>query len=170
MIMEYSSKGTVKTKDSNNENKKLDKFYTNESTVDGLLDILINLFKVNNLDISEYSFLEPCAGGGAFLDGLKRKLPDALCQAYDILPEDNRIEKADFLGVEHHLNDKLISIGNPPFGYKGDLAKSFINICSEWGPVVAFVLPIQFRRYNNMDFSSNFRRRSYSICFRIRLE
>lgn len=146
--MEYTSKGTKKTKDSNNENKKLDKFYTNPDIVVGLINKLKELCQQNGIDISSYSFLEPCAGGGAFLNGLQTELPDAKFVAYDILPEDVRITKANFLEVEYKHNDNLISIGNPPFGYKGDLAAAFINRCSEWGPIVAFVLPIQFRRFN----------------------
>lgn len=146
--MEYSSKGTKRVKDSNNDNKKHDKYYTNANIVDGLIEVLKKLFNDHNMDLNKYIFLEPCAGGGAFLDGLERNLPGTKYKAFDILPEDSRIEKANFLEIDHKFNKKLISIGNPPFGYKGDLAKAFINKCSEWGPVVAFVLPIQFRRYN----------------------
>jgi hypothetical protein len=147
-IMEYSSKGTKKIKDSNNDNKKLDKFYTNADIVDRVIDYLMKLFADNKLDITKYSFLEPCAGGGAFLNGIEKALPKAKYVSFDIAPEDPRIEKADFLTKEHHFNSNLISIGNPPFGYKGDLACAFINTCSEWGPIVVFVLPIQFRRFN----------------------
>ena len=108
--MEYSSKGTKKTKDSNNDNKKLDKYYTNSDIVDRVIDFLIKLFSDNNLDITEYSFLEPCAGGGAFLNGIEKALPNAKYVSFDIAPEDPRIEKADFLSKEHHHNTKLISI------------------------------------------------------------
>lgn len=146
--MEYSSKGTKKTKDSNNVNKQLDKFYTNEKTVDTVIDYLVDLFKKNKIDISYYSFLEPCAGDGAFLNGLERKLPKSKYEAYDIAPEDSRIIKMDFLDLNKEYDEHLITIGNPPFGYKGDLAAKFINKCSEFGPIVIFVLPIQFRRYN----------------------
>ena len=146
--MEYSSKGTKKIKDSNNNSKKLDKYYTNDDIVDRVIAFLMKLFSDNNLDITNYSFLEPCAGGGAFLNGIERALPNAKYVSFDIAPEDPRIAKADFLSLEHRHNPKLISIGNPPFGYKGDLASSFINVCSEWGPIVVFVLPIQFRRFN----------------------
>lgn len=146
--MEYSSKGTKKIKDSNDKNKILDKFYTNDKTVAKVINFIINLFKKNNMDINSYSFLEPCAGGGAFLNGLDQILPNAKYVSYDIEPEDPRITKANFLKLPHHQSEKVISIGNPPFGYKGDLAANFINICSEWGPIVVFVLPIQFRRYN----------------------
>jgi len=148
MEIKYSSKGTKKVKDSNNKNKKLDKFYTNDSVVNEVIDYLINLFKKNSYNIEEYSFLEPCAGGGAFLNGLETKLPKSKCISFDIEPEDPRIEKADFLNLKPKFDEHRISIGNPPFGYKGDLAVSFINKCNEWGSIVVFVLPIQFRRYN----------------------
>lgn len=146
--MEYSSKGTKKVKDSNDKNKQLDKFYTNDSAVDGLIELLVRVFKNDDKDLDGFTFLEPCAGGGAFLNGVERHFPKSKVISYDIEPEDKRIQKANFLEIEPKYNKKLITIGNPPFGYKGDLAAAFIDKCSEWGDVVAFVLPIQFRRYN----------------------
>lgn len=146
--MEYSSKGRKKIKDSNDKNKKLDKYYTSDIAVDGLIELLIDLFKQDGINLDDFTFLEPCAGGGAFLNGVNRFFPKAKVISYDIEPEDERITKANFLEIEPKYNKKLITIGNPPFGYKGDLAASFIDKCSEWGDVVAFVLPIQFRRYN----------------------
>lgn len=148
MAVEYSSNGKKKIKDGNNASKKLDKFYTSPSAVDTVVDFIDSLFERNGYDISGYSFLEPCAGGGAFLDGIERRHPDSKCISFDIAPEDPRIEKADFLSMKPENDPKMIAIGNPPFGYKGDLAVSFINRCSEWCPIVVFVLPIQFRRYN----------------------
>ena len=146
--VEYSSNRKKKIKDSNNANKKLDKFYTSPSTVDTVIEYIIKLFRNDGIDLREYTFLEPCAGGGAFLDGIERKCSDSNCISYDLVPEDLRIKQADFLALKPEYNAKMIAIGNPPFGYKGDLAVSFINKCSEWCPIVVFILPIQFRRYN----------------------
>jgi len=92
--------------------------------------------------------LEPCAGNAAFLNGLDKELPNNKYLSYDIEPEDSRIIKADFLTVVPTYNKYTISIGNPPFGYKGNLAASFINKYSEYGDIIIFILPIQFRRYN----------------------
>ena len=64
MAVECSSNGKKKIKDSNNASKKLDKFYTSPSAVDTVVDFIDSLFERNGYDISGYSFLEPCAGGG----------------------------------------------------------------------------------------------------------
>lgn len=146
--MEYTSKGKKKVKDSNNSAKKLDKFYTNTSIVLKILDFLEVFAKKNNIELDNQIILEPCAGNGSFISGVQKKLSKTKVIAYDIAPEGPDIEKADFLEVTPKHSNNIISIGNPPFGYKGKLATSFINKCSEWGPIVIFVLPIQFRRYN----------------------
>jgi hypothetical protein len=146
--VEYSSKGTKKTKDSNNYNKKLDKFYTNDETVQKVLEFLISFLESNKIDIKNIKFLEPCAGNGSFLKGLDNNLLSNEFIAYDIEPENPKIIKQDFLKIKPKYDSNLISIGNPPFGYKGNLACSFINRCSEWGDLIVFILPIQFRRFN----------------------
>jgi hypothetical protein len=146
--MKYSSKGTKKTKDSNNINKKLDKFYTNSKAADFVIHFITMLFDKEKLGIENHHFLEPCAGSGSFLTELKKIHPNSTFEAYDLEPEGPNIKKADFLGLKPSYSNNTIVIGNPPFGYKGKLAASFINKSSEWGPIVVFILPIQFRRYN----------------------
>lgn len=146
--MRYSSKGQARIKDSNNKSKILDKFYTQDHTVDIAISYLKEKCLEADIDLSEFIFLEPCAGKGAFLDGLERHLPTSQWEAYDIEPDDSRIVQKDFLTIPPRHSAKRISIGNPPFGYKGDLAIDFINRCADWGPIIAFVLPIQFRRYH----------------------
>ena len=131
-----------------NKDKELDKFYTNPNIVDEVIDLLKTLFKENHLNIDEFNFIEPSSGAGAFIQGLNRNLEKPNIQTYDIEPEGENIIKADFLNVEPKYSGKNIVIGNPPFGYKGDLAVKFINKSAEWSPIIIFVLPIQFRRYN----------------------
>lgn len=147
-FMEFSSKGIKKTKDSNNKSKQLDKFYTIPEVVNGVISFLLALFEKNRMDIKNFTFMEPCAGSGAFIDGLRLMIPDAEYIAFDINPERSDIEQADFLKLPPIFSQNRITIGNPPFGYKGSLASAFINKSSEWGPIVVFVLPIQFRRFN----------------------
>jgi predicted RNA methylase len=146
--MTYSSKGTKKIKDSNNSNKKLDKFYTRSNAAETVLSFLKELFFKEKININGYTFLEPCAGSGSFLTALNKVIPNSKVEAFDIEPEGSNIKKANFLEIKPHHTSNTITIGNPPFGYKGKLAVSFINQCSEWGPIVVFILPIQFRRYN----------------------
>lgn len=146
--IEYSSKGGTRTKDSNDQDKELDKFYTNPEVVDTVIDMLEELLNKYDMNLDEFKFIEPSAGSGAFISGLKKRLINPEITAYDILPEGEDIIEADFLKLTPNNSFKNIIIGNPPFGYKGDLAASFINKGSEWGPIVLFVLPIQFRRFN----------------------
>lgn len=94
--------------------------------------------------ISEYTIIEPSAGTGSF---------------YNLLPINNRIgidiEKfsshpqyiqADFLTwLPKQNNSKYITIGNPPFGYRGWLALSFLNHAAEFSDYVGFILPMSFQ-------------------------
>lgn len=94
--------------------------------------------------LNNYKIVEPSAGGGSF---------------YELLPEKNRIgidiEKfhthpsyvqADFLTWNPLKKDeKYIAIGNPPFGYRGWLALSFINHAAEFCDYVGFILPMGFQ-------------------------
>ena len=104
-----------------------------------------NLLKRDNQKITEYQIIEPSAGTGSF---------------YDLLPENNRIgidiEKftgyhdeyiqADFLTwAPLNKERKYLAIGNPPFGYRGWLALSFLNHAAEFCDYVAFILPMGFQ-------------------------
>lgn len=42
----------------------------------------------------------------------------------------------------------LISIGNPPFGKKSNLAIQFLNKCLEMTNLVGFIVPIQFKKWS----------------------
>lgn len=98
----------------------------------------------NNSSIDHYRVIEPSAGTGSF---------------YNLLPPQNRIgidiEKfvahsdyiqADFLTWKPvDINQKYIVIGNPPFGYRGWLALSFINHAAEFCDYVGFILPMGFQ-------------------------
>ena len=112
-----------------------DKFYTKKDTAKMCVDILNDL-----LDVEDELFLEPSAGDGSFLEFLKNY------EAYDIMPEDERIIQKDFLTFESQKKN-YITIGNPPFGKRSKLAIDFFNKCSEVSEVVAFIVPISFMKY-----------------------
>lgn len=86
----------------------------------------------------EGEWVEPSAGGGAFLD----LVPHAT--GYDIEPKHPRVTKADFLTVD--LPDRCIVFGNPPFGRQSSLAKKFIRHAASKAGVIAFVLPRSFSK------------------------
>lgn len=103
-----------------------------------------NILRKDKKNIKDFKFIEPSAGTGSF---------------YDLLPANNRvgidIEKfdgyhseyiqADFLTWKPKKEGKFIAIGNPPFGYRGWLALSFLNHAAEFCDYVGFILPMGFQ-------------------------
>ena len=57
----------------------------------------------------------------------------------------SNIKQQDFLSLEPPLgiqNKIKIFIGNPPFGYRGWLALSFMNHASKFADFIGFILPM----------------------------
>lgn len=120
-------------------NKKYDKFYTKQEIAEKCLNILTDYYP----DIYErHNFLEPSAGSGNF----SLLLPN--CLAYDIYPEHESIQQADFLNEVILNKNDYITIGNPPFGKRCKLAIDFFNKCSLNSILIGMVLPITFQKYN----------------------
>lgn len=86
-------------------------------------------------NISEY--IEPSGGNGAFLD----YLPDNTYSC-DILPEDNRVVKQDYLSLSLPYKKGRCIIGNPPFGVKGNLMTQFYLKAITECDYISFILPI----------------------------
>ena len=120
-------------------NVLLDKFYTKISCVKHIVKIVQDMFP-------EYrAFVEPSAGSGNISEYLRKIGCDVI--AYDIAPEHENIIKADYL-LTKVLKDKHLTIGNPPFGYKGKLAIEFLNKALTESDVVAFIMPITALKYS----------------------
>lgn len=120
-----------------------DKYYTSKE----LAEYVVNKTKeiIGEDNIIEY--IEPSAGSGVFLEYL-----DKPYLAYDIEPEDDRIEKQDFLQLNLDYKKGRCIIGNPPFGdRKNNLVKKFCNKCIVLGDYVSFILPIRQHK-NTMSF------------------
>lgn len=134
---------------------KLDQFYTNPKIVDELLNDLFSCFYSLRLTPQNYFFVEPSAGTGNFIDGLYKIGIDINNQVFaiDIDPKNNEfIKKMDFFNTNVksycHKNKTIITIGNPPFGKKGDMALEFLNKSLEYSDIVAMILPKTFRRFS----------------------
>ena len=95
---------------------------------------------LDNLIGTEHTYLEPSAGNGAFV----RPLLSRTVTACDIHPEADCVLQQDFLTSELTAD---VVIGNPPFGTRAKLAVDFINRASEFASYIAFILPVQFRKY-----------------------
>lgn len=122
-----------------------DKFYTKKEVAKKCYNKLNSLFNLN-----DSIYLEPSAGNGAFLDYLPKY------EAYDLVPENDRIIKQDFLNLIPARSD-YITIGNPPFGKRSKLAVEFFNKASLFSDIIAFILPISFMKFSvqkqlNKDF------------------
>ena len=116
-----------------------DKYYTSQELAEYCVHKTEEVIGIDNI----IEYLEPSAGGGVFLDYLKQNY-----RAYDIEPEDIRIQKQDFLTLNLPYKKGRCIIGNPPFGdRKNNLVKKFCNKCITLGDYVSFILPI--RQYKN---------------------
>lgn len=119
----------------------LDKFYTKDDTARECISLV--------KDIKRYDLIvEPSAGSGVFSKKIKG------CIAYDIEPDDKSIIKQDYLQLEKLDGNKILIIGNPPFGKRGLLAKAFIKKSIELGATtIAFILPDTFSKLSNQSES-----------------
>jgi hypothetical protein len=114
-----------------------DQFYTHSDTA---LEC-VNIFKevVSKYDdVSEYKFIEPSVGSGSF----SKHLPEDSI-LIDVEPRVPNAIRADFLTYTPPKG-KYVVIGNPPFGFRGNLALKFINHSYNFADYVAFIVPQTF--------------------------
>lgn len=119
----------------------IDKYYTKPAVVDLCIATVARHLHIHHTD----TCIEPSAGNGAFIPGIK-----TLCENYlfyDILPENNEILQRNFLtgdikdyGVNAHV------IGNPPFGRQSSIAIKFIRTACLFCKSFSFILPKSFKK------------------------
>lgn len=119
------------------KNIELDKFYTPKQVAKDCIDT----FWRTCFDVTE--IIEPSAGNGAF----SLQIPN--CIAYDLEPEHESIIRQDVLKLDLPYKKGRLIIGNPPFGDRNNLARSFYKKATELGDAIAFILPIS--QLNNSD-------------------
>lgn len=121
----------------------LDQYYTLPKIAEYCWNSFQEVLKKDGATLKNYKIIEPSAGTGVF---------------YDLLPKNKRIgldvEKfrdeyvqQDFLTWEPNFTDDrpCVTIGNPPFGYRGWLALEFLNKAAEFSDYVGFILPMSFQ-------------------------
>lgn len=146
-----------------------DKYYTPKDLAEYIVEKTKEIIGEEN--ITEY--IEPSAGAGVFLDFL-----DKPYKAYDILPEDDRIIKQDYLALDLEYKKGRCIIGNPPFGKGNYTSVKFYKKAIKECDYIAFIQPIS--QYNNnlymyefdLIYSENLGNHSYSginlhCCFNI---
>lgn len=140
--------------DENKKSTDLDQYYTKSNVSEKCIKTLKSFF--NNEFWENKTFLEPSAGTGSFLNALHKNFNNVSVEAFDIDPKAQDIVKKDFLTLE--IDKKhLITIGNPPFGKRSATAIKFFNHAAKVSDIIAFIVPIQFEKYNvqkklNSDF------------------
>ena len=146
-----------------------DKYYTQKDLAKYCVEKAKEVIGQDNIT----EWLEPSAGSGNFLDYLENNY-----LAYDILPEDDRIVKQDYLELDLEYKKGRCIIGNPPYGTRNNLYRKFYNKSIELGDYICFVSPIKLmnntRQIYKFDliYSEDLGKRDYSgvklhCCFNI---
>jgi len=117
---------------------EFDKYYTSPKTAKWCIDKTFEIIGKENIT----EIIEPSAGSGSFSHQLD-------CRAFDLYPQHEIIEKADFLSLDLNGYRKgRLFIGNPPFGgSSGKLIQQFYRKCCIEGDYIAFILPASY--YNS---------------------
>ena len=120
------------------EKVSLDKFYTKPNVV---------LKCIEHIDFSIYDFvIEPSAGSGAFFHQIPHKNKIGL----DLEPEADGIVYGDWFNYKiDNQYQKVLVIGNPPFGKRNHLSKKFIQHTCSFDSVytIAFILPDVYNKH-----------------------
>jgi predicted RNA methylase len=122
----------------------IDKYYTKKE----IADLCVDFFKLNIETKKSDLIIEPSAGNGSFIDGIK-SISDNY-EFYDIEPEHLEIIKQNYLTHDvKELKDKFSKIhviGNPPFGRQSSLAIQFIKKSCSYCDTLSFILPKSFKK------------------------
>ena len=133
----------------------IDKYYTKDTIVDSCLNSIKNYININSDDL----IIEPSAGNGSFITGIKSLSNNFIF--YDLEPENKEIIKQDYLLFDYeeltNKFNKIHIIGNPPFGRQSSLAIKFIKKSCEFCDSISFILPKSFKKDSlKKKFSLNF--------------
>jgi hypothetical protein len=140
-VFKTSSLSINLTQDNSTAYKKkceLDQFYTKEEISKKCYDLILSFYKESDFSL----FIEPSAGNGSFLS----LFPKDNRVGLDLAPKNKEIQKMDFFDYCPPKNNKIITIGNPPFGRICSTAIKFFNKAAEYSNVIAFIIPKTFKK------------------------
>lgn len=124
------------------DNVGLDQFFTRPDIAKSCWESLHKFMKKDNVKISEYQFIEPSAGLGAFY----KILPPERRIGIDVVRFHSDFIQKDFLSWQpNNKTYKYVCIGNPPFGYRAWLALAFLNHAALFSDYVGFIMPMAFQ-------------------------
>jgi hypothetical protein len=122
----------------------IDKYYTNDIAVELCLNLVKKHLEIKTEDL----IIEPSAGNGAFITGIKSLSNNF--KFYDLEPENDEIIQQDYLLYDYSIIkenfNKIHIIGNPPFGRQSSLAIKFIKKSCEFCDSISFILPKSFKK------------------------
>ena len=122
----------------------IDKYYTKDNVVELCLNYVKKYIEINSDDL----IIEPSAGNGSFISGIKSITNNF--KFYDLEPDNEEIIKQDYLEYDYvsarETYSKIHIIGNPPFGRQSSLAIKFIKKSCEFCDSVSFILPKSFKK------------------------
>ena len=123
----------------------LGQFYTKSEVAGVCWEHFTNTLSTLNLNLSDLFFVEPAAGTGAFY----KLLPSKKRFGIDLAPKYKDVKSQDFFKVTDFPSvprDTAV-IGNPPFGKRGKLAIAFFNHAARLADIIAFIVPVNFRKF-----------------------
>ena len=116
---------------------KLDQFFTKEDIAVQCVNAVKAAYSFESFDL----IIEPSAGEGSFA----KLLPADNSVAIEIDPDlckDNDYECKSFFDYQPPANrNRILVIGNPPFGTQNKLSVDFFNHAAEFADVIAFIIP-----------------------------
>ena len=122
-----------------------DKYYTPPTVARWCIEKTYEILGKENIT----EIVEPSAGCGMFSHQIEG------CKAYDLYPQHEYIEQADFLELQMEYKKGRLFIGNPPFGGSSQkLLKGFYKKSVQCGDYIAFILPASF--YNSYSSFNKF--------------
>jgi hypothetical protein len=135
----------MKTKQTKGLNRNtIDKYYTKDIVVELCVNLVKKYIQINPDEL----IIEPSAGNGSFITGIKSLTNNF--RFYDLEPDNDEIIKQDYLLYEYdNMKDtfsKIHIIGNPPFGRQSSLAIKFIKKSCEFCHSISFILPKSFKK------------------------
>lgn len=120
--------------------RALDQFYTSRPIAKSCFEFLEKTIPLMDTDV----FLEPSAGDGAFFE----RMPVDRRVGVDLEPKHPDVGQQNFITefVPRAGVQRWVVVGNPPFGKNSSLAVAFFNRSAEFAEVIAFVVPLTFRK------------------------
>lgn len=120
-----------------------DKFYTSDETVKICIELIKRYMVIDKDDL----IIEPSAGNGSFLSGIKSLSNNY--KFYDLFPEHSEIVTQNYLELDVSDFKKFNNIhvvGNPPFGRQSSMSIKFIKKSCEFCNSISFILPKSFKK------------------------